>query len=192
MNRLIRSALCALSLIFLLTACGAGPREEILPEDGDSKDAWDEAWNEAWSRMESAADGVQEGKSHYYQVLNEQEEELYAITDEIQVEALDDLLGNMGQTRQTELPEAEEIACVYVFQQEKTRLAGEAADSEREYEEVARFTVYQDQDLVTMQFLKGLENRAVAGIRLEDFLTFTVSVSPETMEKLRDPAQFAE
>lgn len=192
MNRRIRSALCALSLIFLLTACGAGPLEKMLPEDGDSKDAWDEAWKEAWSRMESAADGVQEGKRHYYQVLNEQEEELCAITDETQVEALDGLLGNMGQMGQTELPEAEQVACVYVFQQEKTRLAGEAADLEREYEEIARFTVYQDQDLVTMQFLKGLENTEAAGIHLEDFLTFTISVSPETMEKLRDPARFAE
>lgn len=187
MKRLLLISLCALSLA-LLTACGA----KITAPDGEEfQDAWDQAWSGLEEDLkENLPDG---SKRHFYQILSSDEEELYTVTDETQVAALDSLLGNAGEAPQENpvFEDGEETACIYVYQQEKTLLAGEDPDQEREYEEVIRFTVYQDQDLITMQLLKGLNGRELMGIRLEDFLTFTISVPAETMESLRNPAQFA-
>lgn len=188
MKHLLRTSLCALSLV-LLTACGAG----ITAPDGEElQDAWDRAWSvlEEDLEKENLPDG---SKRHCYQILNSDGEELYTVTDETQVAALDGLLGNAGEELRENpvFEDGEEIACVYVYRQEKTLLAGEDPQREREYEEVIRFTVCRDQDLITVQCLKGLEGLEPAGIRLEDFLTFTISVPAETMESLRNPAQFA-
>lgn len=184
MKRFLRISLCALSLV-LLTACGAGI---TAPDDGELQDAWDRAWSD----LEKEEYLPDDAKAHRYQILNGGGEELYTVTDETQVAALDGLLGNVGKERQENpVLEEEEIACVYVYRQEKTLLAGEDPQREREFEEVIRFTVCRDQDLITVQCLKGLEGLEPAGIRLEDFLTFTISVPAETMESLRNPAQFA-
>lgn len=186
LKQLLPASLCLLSLTLLLTACGA---HVTAPDDEEFRDAWDEVWND----LEEDLGEQDASKRHFYQILNSDGEELYAVTDETQVSALDDLLGNVGEGRE-ETPASEdggEIACIYVYQQEKTLLAGQDPNQEREYEEVIRFTVYQNRDLITMQCLKGLEDRDLAGIPLEDFLTFTLSVPAETMESLRNPAQFA-
>lgn len=187
LKQLLPASLCILSLTLLLTACGV---HVTTPDDEEFRDAW----NEVWSDLEKDLGEQDASKQHFYQVLNGNGEELYTITDETQVSALDDLLSNAGEGRQeTPAPEdGGETACIYVYQQEKTLLAGEDPDKEREYEEVIRFTVYQDRDLITMQCLKDLEDRELAGISLADFLTFTISAPAETMESLRNPAQFAE
>ncbi|MCI8910297.1 MAG: hypothetical protein HFG09_06420 [Oscillibacter sp.] len=190
LKSLMRMSLCILSLALLLTACGP---HITTPDDEEFQDVWDEVWDNLEKDLE---EDLKEStpdlaKRHFYQILNGEEEELCTVTDAAQVAALDDLLGNVGEGRQeTPVSEGgEEIACIYVYQQEKTLLAGQDPDEEREYEEVVRFTVYQDQDLITLQCLKDKE---LAGISLEDFLSFTLSVPAETMETLRNPAQFTE
>ena len=43
-----------------------------------------------------------------------------------------------------------------------------------------------------MEILGDLADREIAGISLGEFLTFTSSMPQEAMEKLRDPAGFAD
>lgn len=181
-RRFMRGSLCALTLALLLTGCKVtAPTDEALQE----------AWDQARSDLEEGGEVPDLSKRHDYQVLNSREEVLYTIADADRVDALDDLLGN-EETEWQDNPSGGEIACIYVYRQEKTLLAGEDPDGEREYEELVRFTVYQDRDLITVKILGGLEDvERLSGLDLEDLLTFTVSVPAETMEKLRDPARFA-
>lgn len=167
--------LCLVCLVLLLTGCGAAPAGDLKDEE-EGADPW-----------ESQVDW---DKHHYYRVLNGREEEQYIITQAEQVEALDGLLGNLEE--RDDPSEEGEIAWIYVYCQEKTLLAGQDPEEERECEEIIRFLVYQDQDLVTLKILGGLEGAEALGVSLEDLLTFTVSVPAQTMETLRDPAQFAQ
>lgn len=181
MKRAFSAALCLLSLALLLAACA--PRV-TGPGDDAFQDAWDGFREDVQDALEDRNDDEQ-GKAHYYQILDSQGEELRTVTDEAQVASLDELLGNAGEELEEAPPAEEPVACVYVYQQEKTLLAGQDPEAEREYEEVIRFTVYQEKDLVTMEILAGKD---VAGISLGDLLTFTVSMPEEAMEQLRNPA----
>lgn len=187
MKRLFKVSLGILSLALLLTACGPAITD---PADKDFQDAWDEAWSDIEKNWGENAPDM--SKQHYYQVLDGQGEELYTITGETRTAALDDLLGNDGDHMEEAPADGEEIACIYVYWQEKTLLAGQDPETEREYEELIRFTVYQNQDLMTVQILSGLDGKELMGVNLEDLLTFTVSLSAETAKTLRDPAQFTE
>lgn len=182
MKRTFTICLCALTLLSLLTACGIRlPDPDALEEDLDSLE-------NRLEDLERLEDGE---KNHNYKILDSQGAELYTVTDEAQVEALDDLLSDPGEDADLEEAPEDEVACVYIFRQEKTLLAGQDPETPRDYEELIRFTVYQNQDMITMRVLEGLGDGKAAGLSLEDLLTFTVSVPAETMEALRDPAQFA-
>lgn len=187
MKRIFSAFLCLVSLALFLTACG--PRVTV-PGDEAFEDAWDEFQEDVEDSLEDG--DSEEEKAHYYQVLDGQGAELCTVTDEAQVAALDGLLGNEEEERRETPPAEEPVACVYVYWQEKTLLAGQDPAAEREYEELIRFTVYQDKDLVTMKILGDLADKEVAGVSLGEFLTFTASMPKETMEKLRDPTGFAD
>ena len=185
MKRTLTRFLCILSLLLLLTGC-----KVAAPDDEEFQDAWDRAWSDVEEDLEERTSDA--AKNHYYQVLDSQGQELCTVRGEERLEALDDLLDSPGVEREA-APSDGEIACVYVFWQEKTLLAGQDPGMEREYEELVRFTVYQNHDLVTLEIVDGLEEiRLPGGVDLADLLTITMSVPAETMEALRDPARFAE
>lgn len=188
MKRIFYMLSLALALVLALSGCGP----HITPaNDGDFQAAWDAAW-EKWKNDEDRFDTE---KRHYYQILDGEEALLYTVSGEEGVSALDDLLSDDGSDWGERLTDAESggIACIYCYYQEKTLLAGQDPDAERDYEELVRFTVYQDRDLVTLRVLSGLGGLELPGnIDVRDFLTFTYSVPAETAAALRDPAQFAE
>lgn len=188
MKRVFGAFLCLLSPALFLTACG--PRVTV-PGDEAFQDAWDEFQEDIQDTLEDR-DGEEGEKARYYQVLDGQGAELCTITDEAGAAALDGLLGSEEKELQEDPPAEEPVACVYVYWQEKTLPAGQDPAAEREYEELIRFTVYRDKDLVTMEILGDLADREIAGISLGEFLTFTSSMPQEAMEKLRDPAGFAD
>lgn len=182
----------SLTLALVLALSGCGPR--ITSAGGeDFQAAWDETWAE-WKSDRDRDDSDGE-KTHYYRILDSQETLLYTVSGEESVSALDTLLSDDGSDWGERLTDAESggIACVYCYWQEKTPPAGQDPDAERDYEELVRFTVYQDRDAVTLQVLSGLENLKLPGdISASDLLTFTYSVPAETAAALRDPALFAE
>ena len=61
-------------------------------------------------------------------------------------------------------------------------LAGQDPEAEREYENLARFTVSASEDVVTMKILEDLPS--FMGVDLGEFLTFSISVPAETAEAL--------
>ncbi len=184
-----RNCIFALLLLLLLSGCGL---HITSPEDEDFQAAWDEDWKDLQAQWD--ADKASRGeKKHYYQVLDGDGALLYTVDRAEGVDALDDLLGNEdGDWDDRFVPEAGgEIACIYCYCQEETLPAGEDPEEERPYEELVRFKVYREEDLVTLQILGGLED-LLPGTGLQDLFTFTITVPAETAEALRDPAQFAE
>lgn len=187
----------ALLSALLLTLSGCGPHG-VSPADDDFQDAWDEAWDQirtAWTDGRDSG-GHTEEKRHCYQILDGDGALLYTISDEAAVDAVDSVLSAVETGLETPLEHGEEggeAAYIYCYCQEKTLLAGEDPDEERDYEELVRFTVCRDRDLVTLKILGGTEElNLLSGAGLEDLLTFTFPVSAETAEALRDPARFAE
>ena len=77
--------------------------------------------------------------------------------------------------------------CALPICQQETLKAGQA-EEDREYEELVRFTVSAEKDVVTMVILEDLPS--LLNVDLGDFLTFTITVPAETAEALRNPAQF--
>lgn len=190
MKRIFAVCLCALTLLSLLTACGIRlPDPDALEKGLDSLEKDLDSLEDRLEDLERLEEG---DKNHQYQILDAQETVLYTVTDEAQVEALDELLSDPGENADLEEAPEDEIACVYVFRQEKTLLAGQDPEAPRDYEALIRFTVYQNQDVITMRVLEGLGDGEAAGLSLADLLTFTVSVPAETMEALRDPGRFAD
>jgi len=200
---MICAALLSLSL---LAGCmpavlvAASTEDEARDEDRrDSRedaedDSWS-AWAEEWKTWSEGAEDrfSDEGKAHRWRVLDAEGQELATVSDEEQVEALDEILLCDDDTWDRLAKEPGDPAYTYVYNQEKTLLAGQDPDEEREYEDLMTFTVSAAEDVVTVRILGGLEELSlVPGVELEDVLTFFVSVPPETAEALRDPDQFSE
>ena len=158
--------------------------------DGAMDDAakdWDETWD-AWKRDHKNGWTIEDGKDHYWKVFDGEEKEIGTVTDEEQVKALDDVLSDDGTWGFEEMEDHGKGAYSYVYCQEKTLLAGQDPDEEREYEDLVRFTVSASEDVVTMRILEDLPS--LMGVDLSDYLTFSVSVPAETAEALRNPEQF--
>jgi len=154
--------------------------------EDDSWSAWAEEWK-TWS--EDAEDRFSdEGKVHRWRVLDAEGQELATVSDEKQVEALDELLLCDDDTWDQLAKEPGDPGVCYVYSQEKTLLAGQDSDEEREYEDLMTFTVSETEDVVTVRILGGLEELSlVPGVEMEDVLTFFVAVPSVTAETLRDP-----
>ncbi len=196
----------ALLSLSLLAGCmpaalvTAFTEDEALDEDqrdlreDDGEDSWS-AWAEEWKTWSEDAEDrfSDEGKAHRWRVLDAEGRELTTVSDVEQVEALDEILLCDGDSWDRLAKDPGEPGWRYVYSQEKTLLAGQDSDEEREYEDLMTFTVSAAEDVVTVRILGGLEKLSlVPGVELEDVLTFFVSVPPETAEALRDPEQFSE
>lgn len=150
---------------------------------------WENTWESTWN------DEYPEGaKDHYYQVLSGDGSLLHTVSSGEALDRLDDLLygGDIWEvSAQTQEPGAP--ACTYVCYMERTLLAGETQDAGQAYHEIIRFTVAKDRDTVTVRILSELGGvELLPWLNLEDLLTFSVSVSTETAEALRNPDQFTD
>ncbi len=187
-----RLAICcvlALSLALLAGCSVTSPRDEEFQRDWadsmeeaaeDFEDTWDKAWA-AWDSRD------EDGKDHYWKVLDAEGQELGTVTDPEQVDALDDLLSTDShqETRMAEDPG--DPAYSYVYCQQETLKAGQKAE-DRKYENLGRFSISESEDVVTMEILEDLPS--LLNVDLGDLLTFTVTIPAETAETLRDPSQF--
>lgn len=179
---------CGLSMTLLLSGCL--PAVMVAQSETDTEveeDKWEDAWDEL--------DGDWSAKGHYWQVLDADGEEVCKIDGEEAVGMVDELTKGGGDWKQADSsPEDAKMLYTYVFMQQKTLLAGQDPDAEREYEEVMRFTVYEDSDVLTMVILDGMEDTLPASlselIDLEDILTVHAEAPVDTVEALRDPQQF--
>ena len=193
--------LCALVLsVALLSGCMpavviTSPRDEEFQRDladsieesagdwaEDFETAWDE-WAASWdSRDEDGAE-----KDHCWKVLDPEGSEIGTVTDPEQVEAIDDLLSDDGDSWDAMTEDPGDPACSYVYRQQETLKAGQDPEG-REYEDLVRFTVSASEDVVTLHILEDLPT--LLNVDLGDVLTFHVRVPAETAEALRDSSQF--
>lgn len=147
-------------------------------------------WDDAWANLAENG-GFSDEKDHRWRVLDAEGKELFTVTDEETVEDLDGLLRGDGWDRLAEAPS--DPAYTYVYNQEKTLLAGRDPDEEREYEDLMTFTVSASEDVVTLTILDDLVDLPASElIDLSGVLIHSVAVPPETAEALRDPDQFSE
>lgn len=194
--------LCALVLsVALLSGCMTpeitSPNDERFQAQfkHDWKQSMDEAvedWAEDWeASFEEAAkawDSLDEdGKDHYWKVLDAEGQEAGTITEKEQVEAIDDLLGDDGDVEDRLVEDPGDPAYSYVYCQRETPKAGQK-EEEREYQELVRFTVSESKDVVTLAILEDLPT--LLNVDLGDILTFHMAVPAGTAEALRDPGQF--
>lgn len=199
---------CALALsLSLLAGCMPGvvitsPSDEEFQKDwADSMEEAAEDWAQDWeAAFEEAAkswsdrdeNGVE--KDHYWKILDVSDQEaamveVGTVTDPEQVRAIDDLLNDDGHQKDRLTEDPGDPAYSYVYCQQETLKAGQKPE-DREYEELIRFTVSAEEDVVTMVILEDLP--ALLNVDLGDVLTFTVAVPAETAEALRNPGQFLE
>ncbi len=189
--------LCALVLsVALLSGCMpaiviTSPRDEEFQRDlADSMEEAAEDFEDTWDKVWTAWDSRDEnGKDHYWKVLDAEGQELGTVTDPEQVEALDDLLSTDShqETRMAEDPG--DPACSYVYCQQETLKAGQK-EEDRKYENLGRFSISESEDVMTMEILEDLPT--LLNVDLGDLLTFPVTIPAETAETLRDPARFLE
>ena len=180
--------LCALALsVSLLAGCSVtSPTDEEFQKDwADSMDEAAEdveaAWNNLWD------DQDEDGKDHYWKVLDAEDNEVGTVTDPEQVKALDDLLSTDSHQETHMAEDPGDGAYSYVYCQQETLKAGQKPE-DRKYENLGRFTVSESEDVMTMEILEDLPS--LLNVDLGDFLTFTVTIPAETAETLRDPSQF--
>jgi len=172
----------------IVTSPADGEFQEEFREDWE--DSMDEARRDLHDDLDNAL-GNDGEKVHRWRVLDAEEKELFTVTDKETVEALDDLLSGDGWDCPAEAPG--DPAYTYVYSQEKTLLAGQDPEEEREYEDLLSFTVSASEDVVTMRILGGLENLSLLpGVEPEDALAFSAAVPAETAKALREPERFSE
>ena len=194
---------CVLALsISLLSGCMPGivitpPSDEEFQKDladsieeaaGDWAQHWESALDEAaksWSSQDE--NGVE--KDHYWKILDAEDQEVGTVTDEEQVQALDDFLSDDSNWGKRMTTDPGDPAYSYIYCQQETLKAGQDP-ADREYEELVRFTVSASEDVVTLVILEELPS--LLHVDLGDFLTFTIDVPAETAEALRDPSRFLE
>lgn len=174
---------CLLALALLLAGCGAGVPGEDAGEGAEAPEDLLDSLDSDWG-----------AKTHRWQILDDQGNELLTVSGEEAVAEIDSLLqGDGWQSFSVGSEDEEETPLyTYVFWQEKTLLAGEDPEEEREYEEVIRFMIPAEGNTVAMRVLRGLEGLNVPEyIDLEELLTFRGGAPEETLEALRDPWRFA-
>ncbi len=181
--------------IMALLLCGCFPAAlfaQSTPDENleeEMEDNWEDVWSDAW-------DGLSDdwnAKGHCWQILDAEGAEVCTIDQEEAVQEIDELVeGDMDWERASSVEDKSPLY-IYVFMQQKTLLAGQDPESEREYEEVMRFTVYEDTDVMKMTILDSLgEGFPFSMVDLEDVLTIYAKAPTETVEALRDPGQFSE
>ena len=197
---------CALALsLSLLAGCMPGivvtsPSDEEFQKDWadsmeETAEDWAQDWEAAFDEAAKSWSGRDENgveKDHYWKILDVSDEEaaiveVGTVTDPEQVRAIDDLLNDDGHQEDWLTGDPGGPAYSYVYCQQETLKAGQA-EEDREYEELVRFTVSAEKDVVTMVILEDLPS--LLNVDLGDFLTFTITVPAETAEALRNPAQF--
>lgn len=153
-----------------------------------------EAWAAEWAKnWEDRGEDISERfssidtKKHRWKVLDANGKEISTVTDKEKVKELDDVLCRDDIWESLE-ESSGDPAYTYVYSQEKTLLAGQDPDAEREYKDLLAFTVSASEDVVTLRILGGLgELSLLPGVELEDVLTFPVSVPADTAGALRNP-----
>ena len=185
-----------------LTGCMPGitvtsPKDEAFQKDwADSMEEIAEDWAQDWEdEAERAAkawstqdeNGVE--KDHYWKILDSEGWETGTVTDGEQVKTLDDLLSDDDGWGVPTAEDPGQPSYSYIYCQQETPKAGQDP-ADRDYEELVRFTVSADADIVTLVILEDLPS--LLGVDVGDFLTFTVAVPAETAEALRDPARFTD
>lgn len=134
-------------------------------------------------------------KDRYYEVLDSAGTVLYTVEDGGLADVLDGLLGEPLENMENS-GAAEDVTPLYtyVYCQERTLLAGEDPDKERDHGELMRVLVPAEGETVVIQALPGAKapDWLAEAVDLEDLLTSTAEVSPETAEALRSPERFAE
>lgn len=188
MKKHIAPLLCgAAALVLLLSGCLPAAR---------SAPGREQEWEDAAEDLQDRLDGLEDdwsAKSHYWQVLDAAGQEVCVLDAEEAVRQVDDLLDGDTDWEQASSVEGKTALYTYVMMQQKTLLAGQDPDTEREYEEVLRFTVYEDTDVLSMTVLEGLEDALPDSLAdWTDLLTFHLRAPAETAEALRDPARLAE
>ena len=175
-------AVCALAMTLLLSGClPAFLMMQSVPDEALEKEM-EEKWEDDWS-----------AKSHYWQVLDAEGREVCLIKGEEAVQRVDDLVEDDMEWAEVSGVEDAAPLYTYVFMQQKTLLAGQDPETEREYEEVLRFTVYEGTDVMSMTVLKSLGDSLPSSVvDWEDILTIHAKPPAETAEALRDPAQFTQ
>ena len=196
--------LCALVMsLSLLSGCMVtSPKDEEFQKDwADSMEEAAEDWAQDWEaavdeavRSWSTQDENGVEKDHYWKILDVSDEEaaiveVGTVTDPEQVKALDDLLSDDGSQGDRLTEDPGDPAYSYVYCQRETLKAGQK-EEDREYEELVRFTVSAEKDVVTLVILEDLPS--LLNVDLGDLLTFTMAVPAETAEALRNPGQFLE
>lgn len=140
-------------------------------------------------------------KNHRYEVLDSTGAVLCTVTDGPLFDTLDDLLGTPAEDmEQDETAGDMEPLYTYVYCQEKTLLAGEDPDGERDYAELIQILVPAEGTTIAVQVLPDMDALDAAdgldwlteAVDLEALLTSAVTVPPETMETLRSPNQLEE
>nr|WP_325297863.1 hypothetical protein [uncultured Dysosmobacter sp.] len=142
--------------------------------------------------------GKEAEKDHYYEVLDSAGAVLYTVKDGELAETLDGLLGTSSEDMDAAGDAGDvEPLYTYAYWQERTLLAGEDPEAEREYQELIRVLVpAEGEELVIQVFpdtaaLEGLNQLTRDTVDIASLLSSVVTVSPETAEMLRDPGRYA-
>lgn len=137
-------------------------------------------------------------KDHYYEILDSTGTVLHTVEDDKLTDTLGGLLGTpMEDMEQSGDAGDVEPLYTYAYWQEKTLLAGQDPDAERDYEELMHILVPAEGETLTIQVfpnandLEGLNWLITETVDLEELLTSKVTVSLETAAALRAPEQFA-
>lgn len=150
---------------------------------------WAKDWEDKGEEISERFSGIDE-KEHRWKILDADGKEISTVTDKETVKVLDDALCRNDIWESLEENPGDPVY-TYVYSQEKTLLAWQDPDAEREYEDLLTFTVSASEDVVTLRILGGLEELSLLpGVEMEDILTFSASVPSETAEALRNPSQF--
>lgn len=191
------SVLLALTLTaVLLAGC-----QVTSPDDPAFRKDWEESMDEARKDLDEAREEAKEAwgnwndsdhaKDHRWEVQDANGKTLYTIDADKAVKTIDDLLSDEdGKDWKFTDEDPGGAACSYIYCQEKTLLAGQDPEEEREYENLMRFTVSKEKDMVTMTILEDMEEIALIP-GLENLLTFSAAIPAETAETLRNPEQFS-
>ncbi|MDO4315349.1 MAG: hypothetical protein Q4C45_06180 [Oscillospiraceae bacterium] len=141
--------------------------------------------------------GEEAAKDHYYEILNGTGNDSSIVDDAKLVKEIDGLLEGPLEAADDETSGGEPVEplWIYVCWQEKTLLAGQDPDAEREYEEILRVSVPDTGNELTIQVfpnvdeVDGLSGLAEA-LNLDGLLTFTVAAPEDTVEELRNAEYF--
>lgn len=176
--------LCSLCMMFCLNGCAYYHNTSWEDLSREEQSELYQAYRETKDTMDTSLSSLPAKKAIRIEVLSAQDKTLLAtITDQ---DFIDELSGSYDWTFQETITEELVPEYTLAVYQEKTRLLGQDADEEVEFECIETWTIYKDSPYIQMTISSDVVKNSLFSYISQDILTFYYVMPDDFLDHVKN------